>query len=177
MAWMDPPDFDGETYDRDLDHERLTSQLNRVRAVLADGRWHTVSEVARAIGAPDASVPSVTARIRDLRKTKFGGWFVQSRRAREDESGLWLYRMLPQDHPEAQAEQLRTMPPPEPSTIRAALVDFRAGMQAGLRQGGYRLQNRDAVEHVGLWLRKRAGEDVEEEIIEFNRRRLECSSE
>ncbi len=40
------PHFDGATFDPDLDAERLGTQLVRVRAVMADGNWHTLAELA-----------------------------------------------------------------------------------------------------------------------------------
>jgi hypothetical protein len=82
------PDFDGETYDRDRDHERLASQLRRVRDLMSDGRWHTLSGMSHALGDPESSI---SARIRDLRKRKFGGYTVERQYAGD---GLWEYRIL-----------------------------------------------------------------------------------
>lgn len=92
------PDFDGGTYDRQLDHDRLGTQLERVYDVLVRhrDRGHiTLRNLARAAGAPEASV---SARIRDLRKSKFGGYNVDARR--RDEGGTWEYRLLPEKPPE-----------------------------------------------------------------------------
>ena len=81
------PDFDGATYDREQDHARLGSQLERVRHLLTtptEKRW-TLREIADVIGAPEASI---SARIRDLRKGKFGGYEVKHNRR---DGGLWEY--------------------------------------------------------------------------------------
>ena len=81
------PDFDGKTYERAKDHPRLMTQLERVRYILTtptEKRW-TLRELADAIGAPEASI---SARIRDLRKGKFGGYEVKHNRR---DGGLWEY--------------------------------------------------------------------------------------
>ena len=89
------PDFDGATYDRERDHVRLGAQAMRVWHVLLDEQWHTLSELSRRTGDPEASV---SARIRDLRKAKFGGHEVE----RDFVSrGLWRYRLVRADVGEA----------------------------------------------------------------------------
>jgi hypothetical protein len=82
-AW---PDFDGETYVRERDHDRLNAQLARVLAVMRDHQWHTLDGVATITGDPPASV---SARLRDLRKDKFGGLAIERRYVA---AGLWEYR-------------------------------------------------------------------------------------
>ena len=71
------PRFDGNTYDHKQDHARLTSQLTRVYDVIKDGRWHTLSSIANITGDPEGSV---SARLRDLRKEKFGAYDIQRTR-------------------------------------------------------------------------------------------------
>lgn len=80
-------DFDGKTYQRDRDHDRLQRQLAAVRSFMWDGAWHTLSDIAAATDAPPASA---SARLRDLRKEKFGGFFVERRYLHH---GLWEYRL------------------------------------------------------------------------------------
>ena len=82
------PAFDGETYDPQRDHARLTGQLSRVKAYLADGGWHTLAEIADAAGGSEAGA---SARIRDLRKAKFGGYDVARRNVA---GGIWEYRWV-----------------------------------------------------------------------------------
>ena len=82
------PDFDGETYDRTLDHKRLTGQLGKVQEAMSEGWWWSLEALAKKTGAPEASV---SARVRDLRKAKFGGFEIERQRT---DSGLWLYRMV-----------------------------------------------------------------------------------
>lgn len=80
--------FDGKTFDSAQDGARLGRQLLDVLDVMRDGRWHTLREVADAVGAPEGSV---SARLRDLRKARFGGHDVVKRRV---DGGLWEYRMV-----------------------------------------------------------------------------------
>lgn len=89
------PQFDGETFDSKLDGARLGSQLKAVEQVLLDGGWHTIPQIAlqlrkRTIACTE---PSISARIRDLRKERFGGYTVARRRA--DKDGLFEYRISP----------------------------------------------------------------------------------
>jgi hypothetical protein len=82
--------FDGKTFDPEKDQVRLGRQLEAVRAAMRGGAWRTLAELAVMVDAPEASV---SARIRDLRKPKFGGLRVESRR-RAGEDGLWEYCIL-----------------------------------------------------------------------------------
>lgn len=79
--------FDGATYDEQHDGARLRTQLERVRVVMAGGEWHTLAELARRVQGSEAGV---SARLRDLRKPRFGGYRVQARRLTR---GLWEYRL------------------------------------------------------------------------------------
>lgn len=86
--------FDGFTYEPKRDESRLFRQLRAVRAVLADGLWHTLPEIEKATGHPQASV---SARIRDLRKDRWGAHIVVREHVR---NGLHRYRLvLPSERP------------------------------------------------------------------------------
>jgi len=87
MSEIQLPLFDGATYDEALDEDRLSSQQGRVRFLMRDGLWRTLAEVAEATNSPEASVSS---RLRDLRKPRWGGYIVDSERVRK---GLWRYRI------------------------------------------------------------------------------------
>lgn len=83
--------FDGSTYQEDRDHARLLAQLDAVRELMIDGQWRTLAEIRTALDLPaDAAVDS---RLRDLRKSKFGGYLVQHKYVRR---GVYAYRVLPQ---------------------------------------------------------------------------------
>lgn len=89
---MDEEWFDGKTFNPYLDGARLTAQLGRIFAYVSDGHWHTLHDISLKTGDPEASV---SARLRDFRKARFGGWHVQRRRASPGEWGLHEYRVLP----------------------------------------------------------------------------------
>jgi len=79
---------DGRTYDPDRDFGRLSHQMRHVWRLLADGNWHTPQEVCNLIGCSDAAA---TARIRDLRKPRYGGHVVKSRPRAG--GGTWEYKI------------------------------------------------------------------------------------
>ena len=80
---------DGETYDPGRDLARLNRQAAAVYELMQDKHWRTLAEIALATGEPE---PSISARLRDLRKDRFGGFVVE----REYVShGQWRYRVLP----------------------------------------------------------------------------------
>ena len=85
------PLFGGETYDAPLDRERLKTLLERVKARMLSGHWYTIAELAAAAGG--RSEASISARIRDLRKEKFGGYRVEARRREPLKLGLFEYRL------------------------------------------------------------------------------------
>lgn len=88
-ALFDGLDHDGETYSRELDGARLNAQTQRVYDRLIDCQWHTLRELSSLTGDPEASV---SARIRDLRKKRFGAYTVERRRT-GGKSGVWEYRL------------------------------------------------------------------------------------
>lgn len=83
--------FDGETFDPDLDGRRLERQLDRVLELMRDGQARTLAEIAGAVGGSEAGV---SARLRDLRKTKFGGYRVRRERVG---AGLFMYSVAPRE--------------------------------------------------------------------------------
>jgi hypothetical protein len=87
MTLQTGADFDGVTYDRKLDKKRLSTQLLRIYNQLLDGRWHSLQGLAFRCNAPESSV---SARLRDLRKPKFGALRIERRRV---ENGLHEYRL------------------------------------------------------------------------------------
>lgn len=68
------PVFDGASYSPELDATRLITQFTRVRALMLDGKWRTLSEIHREVGGSEAGI---SARLRDLRKARNGGWNVE----------------------------------------------------------------------------------------------------
>jgi uracil-DNA glycosylase family 4 len=89
--WDDPPsgDRDGVTYDHDQDYVRLNQQATDVWRAMRDGHWHTLHGLSATTGHPEASI---SARLRDFRKSDFGSHEVHRERI---ESGLFHYRLVP----------------------------------------------------------------------------------
>lgn len=86
--------FDGETIDGQLDGARLERLLDRVRDFMLRHDFQTLAAIRAACGGTEASV---SARLRDLRKERFGGYTVDRRRmpGLEPDTGLWEYRVRP----------------------------------------------------------------------------------
>jgi hypothetical protein len=72
------------------DQKRLGDQQSAVTAIMERGLWVTLAQVSAITGYPEASV---SARIRCLRQTKFGGRTVERRRLT---NGQWEYRLAVQ---------------------------------------------------------------------------------
>lgn len=79
---------DGATFEPERDGKRINKQLQEVYAAMQDGQWRTLYRLHTMTGHPEQSL---SARLRDLRKTKFGGYTVERRRAH---GGTWEYRVL-----------------------------------------------------------------------------------
>jgi hypothetical protein len=66
--------------------------MRAVAALMLDGRWRTLRQISDATGSPEASV---SARLRDMRKPRFGLSTVERERMGDD--GLHRYRLLASD--------------------------------------------------------------------------------
>ena len=83
--------FSGSDYVAERDDERLSSQLERVRDLMADSQWRSLNQIASATGAPAASV---SAQLRHLRKERFGSNTVNKRYI---DRGHYLYQVVMRD--------------------------------------------------------------------------------
>ena len=89
------PQFDGPGLEPH-DHKRLSKQLQALFTILTsipEYPWWTLAELAGRMQAPEASV---SARLRDLRKPKFGGHTIERRRCHRN-GGQYEYRLAPLD--------------------------------------------------------------------------------
>ena len=80
--------FDGITYNIKQDHARLKGQLSRVFQLMSDGQWRTLKEIHDVIGGSEAAI---SARLRDLRKEKYGLHTVERW---GNGNGLFRYRVI-----------------------------------------------------------------------------------
>lgn len=85
-------DFDGASFDRQIDGERLGSQLAAVKLYLIQngGEWYTLARLSFLLGYPEASI---SARLRDLRKARHGGYEIARRRVGPGR-GQWEYSLV-----------------------------------------------------------------------------------
>lgn len=99
LEWTPPPDFrfNGPEYIAADDRARLTGQICRVRSLMLDHAWRTVSEISAVTGDPE---PSVSAQLRHLRKPRFGAYIIERQSRGDRKRGLFEYRLLSPD-PEA----------------------------------------------------------------------------
>jgi hypothetical protein len=79
--------FDGATYTVERDYLRLDCQLGRVFALMKDGKWRTLPNIAAHVEGGEAAL---SARLRDFRKAKYGGHLVERRHL---QGGLYEYRL------------------------------------------------------------------------------------
>lgn len=94
---IDPPQvggpgdtpFGGSTVES-VDTPRLTAQLQRVKDVMSGGDWWTPKELEAHTGYQWASI---SARIRDLRKSWAGGHTVERERVKAG-GGTFRYRLV-----------------------------------------------------------------------------------
>lgn len=68
------------------DMPRLNKQLQAVYDIMRDGNWRTLPELRYHV---KATTQSLSARLRDFRKPKFGGFLVERRKI----GGLFEYRL------------------------------------------------------------------------------------
>lgn len=85
-----PARFDGATYDAAQDKVRLSAQAEMVFRHMKDGAWHTLEYLSLVTNASEASA---SARLRDLRKPRFGGHTVERRR-HATRPGVFEYRLV-----------------------------------------------------------------------------------
>lgn len=86
-------EFDGSTFVPARDGSRLMAQMKRVTEVMDDGEWHTLFDLSAATDDP---LQSVSARLRDMRKERFGGHTILRRYVSK---GVFEYR---KERPSAQ---------------------------------------------------------------------------
>lgn len=64
------------------------TQIDRVMLAIKDGQWKTLEEVSEITGD---TTPSISARLRDLRKKKFGGHTILKRKVNDN---LFEYKIV-----------------------------------------------------------------------------------
>jgi hypothetical protein len=85
------PMFDGSTISRVDDEKRLSGQMLAVYNLMRDGRWRTLAEIHAVVNGSEAGI---SARLRDCRKSKWGGHTVNRRRRGDAKRGCFEYQIL-----------------------------------------------------------------------------------
>ena len=80
--------FDGADYDHERDGKRLAKNHFKLKELMQDQRFRTLSEISAITHIPEASV---SAGLRDFRKEKFGRHIVNKNYL---ENGLYSYQLI-----------------------------------------------------------------------------------
>jgi hypothetical protein len=118
--WYSVPDSifgdrDGRTFSPALDRFALDTQSGLTFLYMSTHEWVTPAEVAEAIGWGQWDHGSVTARFRDFRKAKFGGFTVERRRVKGS-NRLHEYRLMEPEEDAWPQEMLDEPPSTQPAT-------------------------------------------------------------
>lgn len=79
--------FDGSDYEHKRDYERLNNQIGKIFNLMKDGKWRTLSDIAKLTESPESSA---SAQLRNLRKRKFGGYTINKQHIK---NGLFAYQL------------------------------------------------------------------------------------
>lgn len=90
--------------------KRGRTVITKLYEVLKDGEWHTFSELYTAVGA--GSRTGMAARIRDLRKPRYGGYIIRTKyTSGRGDAEFQLERRTPEPTTSAPAPVVRIIPP------------------------------------------------------------------
>ena len=90
---MTPTLFDGVPPTK-AETQRLVSALKGIEAIMQDGQWWSSMRLKQALRdryGLDVSESTVTAKVRDLRKSKHGGYRTSGHSGRRQH---WIYQMV-----------------------------------------------------------------------------------
>jgi hypothetical protein len=80
--------FDGADYEHERDGKRLAKNHFKLKELMQDQRFRTLSEISAVTHIPEASV---SAGLRDFRKEKFGRHILNKNYL---ENGLYSYQLI-----------------------------------------------------------------------------------
>lgn len=85
--------FKGSDYIKELDHDRLSKQIERIYDLMKDGNYRTLFHIKNILelryGTPFPE-SSISAQLRNLKKVRFGGYVLNKKRI---SGGLWEYQI------------------------------------------------------------------------------------
>lgn len=82
--------FNGPVYEKKHDFDRLSTQIDRIKKLMMDGKWRTLRQISQETKDPPASI---SAQLRHLRKYRFGSFILEKRSKGLRKKGLWEYRL------------------------------------------------------------------------------------
>ncbi len=88
---FDSSSFDGVTYEPKFDATRLRGEMRHVYNVMRHGDWRTIRDIAFETTYSHAGI---SARLRDLRKVRWGSHTVNRRRRGDPKRGIFEYQLL-----------------------------------------------------------------------------------
>ena len=86
----DPP-FSGAEYDAKFDKARLVTQMQKIYMLVSDRKWRTLQEISELTGEPHSSV---SAQLRNLRKSEFGSHIIDKQVRGDRSKGLYEYKLV-----------------------------------------------------------------------------------
>jgi len=84
--------FDGSDYKPSRDNDRLTNQLQKIWAIVKNGKWFTLRDISKATGYTEASI---SAQLRHLWKDRLGLHEIEKNHLG---NGLYEYRVIENKH-------------------------------------------------------------------------------
>jgi len=154
--------FDGDTFSQRHDGARLGTLLEQVKDLMADGEWRTLEEIRDTLGR--GSEASISARLRDLRKPKFGAHETDRRRCGDPADGLWEYRVFINPNPPS-ADQLTTTTKTHWMKVAAEMADVIRKAE-GEQSPEWRREAEGVLSRVEeLRAVERAAEDADEDDL------------
>ncbi len=112
--------FDGATYLHERDGLRLSGLMGRAFDCVKSGEWFTLAKLSELTGGSESGC---AARLRDLRKERFGGFEVERIHTI---AGIHLYRLKP---PQAKPAPQPPAPRRYPGTTEERLQVAIAALQ------------------------------------------------
>jgi len=85
--------FNGSDYKPELDEKRLTTQIQKIFNIMKDGEYRGLTAIKELLNT-NAGEASVSAQLRNLRKTSGGSHELLKKRTGEPKNGYWIYKII-----------------------------------------------------------------------------------
>ena len=85
--------FDGTTYEPKQDDHRLIPLIKELFIVMSDSKFRTLPELEKIL-KHRYMITSISSKLRDLRKEKFGGHIVNRQNRGDRKNGFYEYQLI-----------------------------------------------------------------------------------